>query len=210
MSVISQPKLSWEQVVEQFKDLIKFAAKQEVQNNPSDTMISVEDLYQEGMMKLYDCWVIWCVGKNKDMDEFGPIFRKSLFRAVKRKRGTQYNHIDLQDAVNVITDGTTPEDTIEEMYRNHGISHLREMLSSDVAKRLLDELLEPSERAVWEAWADKARKEMLKSLGKKVNVPKDTRVKVKHIMRAMGISTKQYDMAMLEIREKASFLREEL
>lgn len=201
-------KLTWEQVVIQFQDLIKFAARQQVENNPSDNMITADDLYQEGMIKLYKCWVEWCVEKGKDMDEFGPIFRTSLFRAVKRKRGTQRNHIDLEDAINSLKDDNTPEDAVEQMYREHGITHLREMLSGDVAKRLLDELINPSPRTLYEVWADIKRKEMLKSQGKRVNIPKDNRVRMKHIIRSLGITTKQYDLAIQEIRAQAKLVLE--
>lgn len=199
-------KLSWEQVVAQFDNLIKFAAKQQVQNYNTDTMMSAEDLYQDGMIKLYDCWQIWCVDKkhNKDMDEFGPIFRKSLFRAMrnKTKKSASPVFIDIEDTENSLKDIGT-EDTVERMYREHGIIHLREILTSDISKNLLDELAEPSDRTLFEVWADIKRKEMLKSQGRKVNVPKDNTVRMKHIVRSLGITGKQYDVAIAEIREKA-------
>ena len=199
-------KLTWEMVVEQFENLIKFAAKQQVENYGVDSMMSAEDLYQEGMIKLYDCWRIWCLGKNKDIDEFGPIFRKSLFRAMKKGTAKKAVFIDLEGEdttlENMLKDESA-EDTIERMYREYGIKHLREMLSSDIAKGLLDELVEPSPRTLYEVWADAKRKEMLKSQGKRVNIPKDNTIRMKHIIRALGITSKQYDVAMAEIREKA-------
>jgi hypothetical protein len=199
-------KLTWEMVVEQFENLIKFAAKQQVENYGVDSMMSAEDLYQEGMIKLYDCWKIWCVGKNKDMDEFGPIFRKSLFRAMKKGSPKKAVFIDLEGEDTSLEDvlrDESAEDTIERMYREYGINHLREMLSSDIARSLLDELVEPSPRTLYEVWADIKRKEMLKSQGKRVNIPKDNTVRMKHIIRSLGITSKQYDVAMAEIREKA-------
>lgn len=202
----ANPKLSWEAVVDQFEDLIKFAARQQVENSPKDNMISVEDLYQEGIIKLYDCWVKFCVQGNKDMDEFGPIFRTSLFRAMRRKKGIQRNHIDLEDAVNFLKDSSTPEDTVEEMYRQHEIDHLKEILDSVVAKSLLLEIINPSPKTLFEVWADIKRKEMIKSQGKRVNIPKDNRVRMKHIIRSLSITTKQYDLAICEIREKAKSL----
>jgi DNA-directed RNA polymerase specialized sigma24 family protein len=196
-------KLTWEDVVEQFKNLIKFAAKQQTDKKVvNDNMVSAEDLYQEGMIKLYDCWQIWCVDKNKDMDEFGPIFRKSLFRHVRRGGREKFTYIDLEDAITNIED-TNGEDIIENMYRDHGMNVLREILETDVARMLLDELVDPSPRTLFEVWADKARREMLKSQGKRVNIPKDNTVRMKHIQRSLGISTKQYDSAMQEIRRCA-------
>jgi DNA-directed RNA polymerase specialized sigma24 family protein len=197
-------KLTWEAVVAQFDNLIKFAAGQQVRNRTTDTMISAEDLYQDGMIKLYDCWTKWCVGQNKDMEEFGPIFRTSLFRAMKKSssKAHQQVFIDLEDAANSLED-LNADDTVERMYRDHGISHLKEMLSTDIARSLLIELAEPSPRTLFEAWADTKRKEMLKSQGKKVNIPKDNTIRMKHIIRSLGITSKQYDVAMAEIRSKA-------
>jgi hypothetical protein len=200
-------KLSWDAVLLQFENLIKFAARQQVENHATDSMMSAEDIYQEGMIKLYDCWKIWCIGKNKDMDEFGAIFKKSLWRQVAKSSKTTASKplcVDLEDAVlENMTTGETAEEAIEHMYVAKGIEHLRDILSSSVSKSLLDELASPSERTLYEVWADQRRKEMIKSQGKRVNIPKDSTVRMKHIMRALGITTKQYDIAMAEIRDKA-------
>lgn len=205
ISVNPDMKLTWEVVLKQFENLIKFAASQQVRKSGTDGSYSAEDLYQEGMIKLYDCWCKWCVDpeKNKDMDEFAPIFRKSLFRAVQRTSAKQPECIDLEDTVmESITADASADDTIERMYREKGISYLKEMLSS-VARDLLQELVEPSPNTLFQVWADCKRKEMLKSQGKKVNIPKDNTVRMKHIQRSLGITSKQYDMAIAEIRDKA-------
>lgn len=199
-------KLTWDEVVEKFKNLVKHAAKQQVQNYGVDNMMSAEDLYQEGMIKLYDCWNIWCVGKNKDMDEFAPIFKTSLYRCVQK--GSTANKpafIDIEDTENVLK--ADSEDTVERMYREEGLQQLAESLS-DVAKALLEELMEPSDRTLFEVWADIERKKMLKSQGKRVNIPKDNTVRMKHIIRSLDITQKQYDVAMLEIREMSSQILE--
>lgn len=198
-------KLTWDIVVKQFENLIKYAAAQQVRNSSTDAVSSAEDLYQEGMIKLYDCWLKWCVNpeNNKDMDEFGAIFKKSLFRVVKRTNKHQ-ECIDLEDSVmENMTADTNVEDTVERMYREKGMSHLSEMLTSKVAKGLLQELIEPSPATLFQVWADLKRKEMVKSQGKRVNIPKDNTIRMKHIQRALNITTKQYDIAMSEIREKA-------
>ena len=195
-------KITWEQAVAQFDNLIKFAASQQIQNNAVDSSVSAEDLYQEGMIKLYDCWVKWCVERGKDMDEFGPIFRKSLFRRVKQCAGSRKSTMDIDDAAHFIEDKTI-DDPVERMYREDGLDNLRNMLVGETAKLLLEELIQPSERTLFEVWADTQRKEMIKSQGHKANIPKDNTVRMKHIIRALGITTKQYDTAMAEIREKA-------
>lgn len=197
-------KLSWDRVVKQFENLVKYAARQQIETRPTDQLMSVEDLYQEGMIKLYDCWMKWCVDpcKNKDIDEFKPIFTTSLFRHMRKYCTNKAELIDLDEIEEFIGD-TNVEDTVERMYREHGLTHLSEILTCSVAKKLLEELIEPSTRTLYEVLADIKRKQMLKSQGKKVNVPKDTTVRMKHIQRSLGITSKQYDNAIAEIREKA-------
>jgi len=215
------PKLSWEAVLAQFDNLIKHAAGQRVAETTVDSMISAEDLYQEGMIKLYDCWNIWCNDPtvDKDMDEFAPIFKKSLFRVTKKK-GVNRDKQGKQVIVDLEEDGLSNiqdpnvEDVVERMYRDYGIQHLIDILTSDTAKRVLSELMEPSHDTLYQVWADIARKKMVKSQieankakgikdTRRVNIPKDNTVRMKHIQRALGITTKQYDMAMKEIRDKA-------
>lgn len=200
-------KLSWDDVVEQFENLVKFAAKQQIDNNSygTDSMITAEDLFQEGMIKLYDCWVIWCVDRNKGMDEFGPIFRTSLFRLMKnkgRKKGSVPTFIDIEDTENSIKDEGA-DDTVERLYQEAGILKLRELLTTDIAKRVLDELADPSPNTLYQVWADTKRREMIKSQGRKVNIPKDNTVRMKHIIRSLQITEKQCDVAMVEIRQMA-------
>lgn len=201
-------KLSWDKVFAQFDNLIKFAAKQQAERCTLDSMICVEDLYQAGVVKLYDCWNKWCVGHNKDMDEFAPIFKKSLYRAIadeSKPKATSSACINLEDESmeNMFISDSTTDDIVEEIYLEEGIRHLREMLTCEISRSLLDELVNPSERTLFEVWADQKRKEMLKSQGKRVNVPKDNTVRMKHIIKSLGITVKQYDTAIYEIREKA-------
>lgn len=201
-------KLSWETVLAKFDNLIKFAAKQQVNKKVMDKAISADDLYQEGLIKLYDCWKIWCASDhNKDMDEFEPIFKKSLFREVSKKSTSKVICIDLEESmIDEIPSASTAEETLENMLLSEGIKQLEELLTSDTAVQLLHELAEPSAYTLYQVWADLKRKEMLKSQGKKVNVPKDNTVRMKHIMRSLGLSTKQYDVAMGEIRSKAKLV----
>lgn len=202
-------KLTWETVLTKFQDLIKFAARQQLRNRSVDPSVSFEDLNQEGMIKLHECWSIWCVDpvRNKDMDEFGPIFRTSLFRRMKQVGGRKIVHTDIEDAANTIED-TNSVDVIEQMSRNISMQILRDALYSDISRNLLQELIQPSNRTLFEVWADIKRKEMIKSQGYKVNVPKDHTVRMKHIIRSLSITNKQYDLAMADIREKAKLLLE--
>lgn len=195
-------KLSWDRVVKQFENLVKYAARQQIETRPTDSLVTVEDLYQEGMIKLYDCWLIWCVERNKDMDEFKPIFTTSLFRHMRKHSTNKMEHIDLDEIKEFIGDANA-EDTVERMYREHGLAHLSEILTNEVSRRLLKELIDPSTRTLFEVLADIKRKQMLKSQGKRVNIPKDITIRMKHIQRSLSITSKQYDNAIAEIREKA-------
>nr|P03048.1 RecName: Full=RNA polymerase sigma GP28 factor [Bacillus phage SPO1]CAA24664.1 gp28 [Bacillus phage SPO1] len=191
-------KLKWEDVYEQFKNLITFAARQQMENNGADTMMSRQDLEQEGLLKLYDCWEKWCFKENKQMDEFGPIFRKSLFRKVKQSGGTGralgFVAIDDEDnpLENMLKDENTV-DVVEKIHFSEGLEKLKETLESDIAKSLLEELINPSDQTIYNVLIDIERKKMLKSQGHRVNVPKDTTVRMKHIDQTLGISNKQYD-----------------
>ncbi|MNS96920.1 hypothetical protein D3C72_1312380 [compost metagenome] len=200
-----QPKLSWDDVWEQFENLIYFAANQQISNRGVDPMNSYDDLVQEGIIKLHECWEIWCVNpaNNKDMDEFGPIFRKSLFRKIKQSAGRPKGEMDLDDAAPFVEDVNMRTDSIIDAL-DHSENMQRLMSSlSPTAQLILQELAQPSERTLLEVWADTKRKEQLKAQGKRVNVPKDNTVRMKHIVRSIGITDKQYDKAIIEIRETA-------
>lgn len=192
--------LSWEAVLKQFDNLIKFAANKAANNRNLDKMMSKEDLYQEGLMKLYDCWEIWCVGKNKDMNEFGAIFKVSLFRHVNKEAGgSAINHTDVEDVSFVLAD-SNQADLATKLYLENGVQIIRESLSTKNARILFEELLEPSDATIYQVYADIARKKCLKAQGQRVHVPSDTTVRMKHIQRAMGISNVAYEKAIKEIR----------
>lgn len=194
-------KLTWEYVLEKYDNLIKYMAGNYSRNNTLDGMVSSKDLYQEGVIKLYDCWTKWCLGHNKDEDEFGPIFKISLQRCMQQHSKRKFQTIDSEEVMYLVEDPTI-KDADEQMYQEDSIQQLSKALSP-TAKVLLEELINPSPRTLFEVWADSERKKMLKSQGKRVNIPKDNTVRMKHIVRAIGITDKQYDNAMKEIREKA-------
>jgi len=157
-------------------------------------------------MKLYSCWVKWCSDPtiDKGMEEFGYIFRKSLFRVV-RKDSTKkaLPTMDIDDALDALYCSSMDDDIIDKMSLKTGLNALLAELSSQTSKKLLYELIEPSPRTRFEAWADLKRKEMVKSQGKKVNIPKDNTIRMKHIIKSLEITTKQYDIAISDIRKTA-------
>lgn len=207
--------VTWEDALKQFDNLIKFAASKQISTSYNDSMYTVEDLYQEGLIKLYDCWHKWCFNpeNNKDMEEFGAIFKVSLFRAVKkgsnRKKdggGNFVEIVDLEDSAmeNMVGDEGNI-DIVEKMYREYGINEICKLLSP-TALELLNEMLNPSAFTLYEVWANSKRKEMLREQGVKVAVPKTNTIKMKHIVKSLGLTTKQYDVAMSEIKEKAKLI----
>lgn len=206
MQDVTTPKVTWDTAVAQFENLIKFAARQQVEySSGRDSSKDIDDYVQEGNVKLYQCWVKWCVERGKDMDEFGPIFRKALFRRMRNYARTSKgsgNTSDIDDLASYIEDKNS-EDVVERLDMEEGLASLQSLLSNPIAIKIVQELYSPSEATLFEVWADIKRKEYLKAQGKKVNVPKDNTVRMKHIMRSLGITTRQYDNAMLEIREKA-------
>lgn len=190
--------LAWEEVQEQFENLVKFAAKNTYMSRTHvDNSVSVEDLYQIGMLKLYDCWDRY---NNLPMDEFKHVFSTTLFRAVRRGAKPSMT-LDIEAAVELESDEM---DFTESFETSEGLDQLKTMLESPIAIAILQELIEPSPRTIWEVWADKARKEFQRSRGKNVNVPKTNEVRMKHIRAALGITQKQFDIGILEIRVKAA------
>jgi hypothetical protein len=194
-------RITWDAAVKQFKDLVHYMAWQRYRTG-IDKMLSPDDLFQEGMIKLYDCWTIWCMGKNKDMDEFGPIFRISLQREMKGIDRKKLPTVDIEDTENSIAD-SKQIDVADKLYIKESLQILYNSLQNSNAKNLLRELVEPSDRTIFEVWADIKRKEMLKSQGKRVYLASDTTIRMKHIQRSLGITSKQYDEAMKEIRQVA-------
>jgi hypothetical protein len=196
-----QPKLSWEAVLNQFERLIAKAARQ-VNARGTNGGMGEEDLKQEGQIRLYECWMKWCVDpkQDKDMDEFGPIFRTALWRLVRQRAGRPTFNIDIDDAAYTLEDKSVRTDSIiDEMQQSENMALIMSQLSES-ARLVVRELIQPSDRTLFEVWADIKRKEQLKSQGKKVNIPKDNTVRMKHIARALSLSSKQYDNIMLEIK----------
>jgi len=193
--------LTWEAVHEKFDNLVKFMAGNYARNNSMDGMTSAEDLYQEGIFKMYECWEKWCLGHNKDLDEFGPIFKVALQRCLQQIVKKKSKTVGSDEILLGIKDESIV-DPDEGMDLSEELTNLKQSLTP-IAQQLLEEMMNPSERKLFEVWADIARKKMLKSQGKRVNIPKDNTVRMKHIVRAIGITGKQYDNALKEIREKA-------
>ena len=96
------------------------------------------------------------------------------------------------------------ENIVDQIYFEHCVSHMKELLRDDVVcTAILQELTEPSERTIWEMIMDGKRKEHLKSQGKRVNITQNTKIKMIHICRSLGISPKALGEGLVRIRNLA-------
>lgn len=192
--------LTWEKVVKDFENLVKYAAGKTYREKTNvDNAVGADDLYQIGMLKLYECWEKY---SYLPYNEFKAIFTTSLFRAVRR--GAKYSEtLDLEEAL--VGEEGHEDAYINNLDFNEGIEYLKSQLKSPVAVAILQELIEPSPRTIWEVWADNARKKQLKINQKKsVNLSKKNEVKMKHIRNALQLTQKQFDIGIAEIRAQAS------
>jgi hypothetical protein len=196
--------LAWDDVKDKFENLVKFAAKQvyntrNYSSHSVDNSVGIEDLYQIGMMKLYDCWLRY---SKLPMGEFKSVFSAALFRAVRRGAKPSMT-IDLEDAVMEVESKSEEPDLVESIYFREGLQQLKSLLETPIARAIFQEIIEPSPRTIWEVWADKARKNVLKQQGKEINLSKTSEVRMKHIRNSLHITQKQFDLGISEIRRKA-------
>ena len=194
MSVLSQ-----EEVFKKFENLVKYAAKQvSTSSNMSYCSMDVQDLYQEGMLLLYKCWLNY---QDKPIEEFKALFSASLFRGLKKKVSKpSFITVDLEE----VYDLGYNETTLEDMYMEFGMKSLADLLKDDhIALAILHELIEPSERTMWEMTMDNLRKEQIRLQGCKVNVSNQVKVKMLHIRRSLDITQKQFDEGIFRLRQVA-------
>ncbi len=191
--------LKWEEVFENFENLVKFAAGKTYRESLVDNAVSAQDLYQIGMIKLYECWLKYA---NLPLEEFKAVFSAALFRSVRRGAKSKIT-LDLEEAL--VGEEGHEDGYIDSLMFRESLLKLKDELESPIAIAILQELIEPSPRTIWEVWADGARKRQLKeNQNKNVNLLKNNEVKMKHIRSALQITQKQFDVGILEIRSKAS------
>lgn len=193
------------EVRDKIDNYIKFAAGKTASSQLSlSNHISAEDLYQEGNMLLLKCFEKY---KHKGQEELLTIFKTSLWRHLRQiVNKPSHTVVDIEEAYDL---GYT-EDVVEKMFVECGLEHLEEMLKHDeIAQAILRELIQPSEKTIWEAHMDIARKKMLKSQGKRVNVPQSARVKMTHIRRSLEITQKKFDQGIAEVRRVAKLALQE-
>jgi hypothetical protein len=160
--------------------------------------MSFEDLEAEGLLLLVDCCRTFPVGQTR----FSRYFKRAWYRRLKRfyrdsralkRQGVE---VELEDAS---TTAIQPDssDFIERVWlRYHEISSL---LSPD-ARRLLQALIDPPSQVYEEAWRDFCRKNKLRSLGQGVTGDRRFRVRLTHIRRALGMSSRRMREVVTEVK----------
>ena len=192
-------ELCWADVEKELKNLVKFVSKfyyqQKVHVDPS---ITPDDLFQIGMLKLFDCYMKY---KHLDMEEFKKVTKVALYREVKGNCKTTIN-----ESLDSKTDDkkeipTETEFSNKELSKN--IQTLHNSLKRETSKNVLKELLNPSQRTIDIMLKDIEEKQAEAQQGKKVRVPKGTEIKKWHIRESLGLTQKQFDKALKEVRDKA-------
>lgn len=207
--------LSWDQVYSKYENFVKYKRTEFMKSNYGLTEQDSEDLIQEGLFVLYNCYQKY---KHLDEGQFHALVMTSIKNAMlayvkKRNVVTEYD-ATLEDneyklgQEQEIKEYGLDADLVEDL------KILSEHLKSPLAKAVLLEMINPSPRTRKIALADMYRRKFFKKLGKKINgktvaVPKSCEIKIRHIQRALNVSSKQIARAREEIQETAKKLQKE-
>ena len=194
--------ISWEEAVVDFERLVKYAAKTVYQSRDRvDAALGIDDLYQFGMIKLFDCWKRY---KNLPKNEFKALFTTSLFRTLERKTKSHETY-DIEKTN--VTDSGHEDTIIGDVSLSSSVEALKLRISSPLAKAILNELIDPSPRTLFEVWADRARRDHIRTTTTtSVNGNRKLDIKFKHIRSALGVTPKQFDTAIAEVKREANFV----
>lgn len=196
--IVTPKELAWDDVYVKLVNYIKFASSHTSTNSNSSVaaLTSPEDLFQEGQLVLYNCWLLY---KDKPMDEFCAIFKTSLWRKLRSLVGrSAVYQVDIEDAYDL---GYT-QDVVEDMYDEYRLQQVVDLLKAHpIALTILREFINPSERTLWECEMDIARKKMLSSQGYNMPAPKSIQIRGAHIMRAMDMGKKEFLGHFNELRD---------
>jgi hypothetical protein len=204
--------LTFEETTSKFSNLIHFVTRKYI---PNSQAYDRNDFYQDSLIVLYKCWNRY---RDKPIEEFKTIFSVSLKRLLcnKIKKGNldsnqvSYNNLvqlddgEISDSEYEDSKGKL-DDNLNNIYVQEGLLQLQELLSGNiVASAILEELLSPSDRTIWELNMDKARKKMLHDQGhSEVRVTRSMNLRMHHIARSLGISINDLNKGLKEIREQA-------
>lgn len=186
---IMKERLDWDSVYDKFVNYIKFAASSVYNQFQTE---SAEDLFQEGQLMMYRCWLLY---GNKPIEEFGPIFKASLWRKLREVSGKKHHPtVDFDTLIEAGAEPGYEKDMDVEIDESERFHKLVDMLSDQpIALTILKEFIAPGDRTLWEAQMERARKEMLQNQNYAVVVPSSIQPTKKTIRRGMEISMAKFD-----------------
>lgn len=197
---IADPEMRWEIQYEKLNNYIKYVAGQVAPGIQSGS-ITAEDLYQEGLLKLYNQFNEYIL---KPETEFHYIFKASLWRHLKGMCYKKKEHqvVDLDEVFDNGEDAVGfTDDVFEEIYEENRISQVRELLSRcPVAESIFQELIEPSESTVLEAQKEFNDKIAKVASGKRKFVASEVEVKPDTVRKVLKIPKGEFNEYMRMIR----------
>lgn len=186
---IQENRLPWDDVYDKFVNYIKFAASSVYNQFQTE---SAEDLFQEGQLVMYRCWLLY---GDKSIEEFGPIFKASLWRKLREISGKKYHPtVDFDTLTEAGVEPGYEKDIDAEIDESERFHKLVDMLADQpIALTILKEFIAPGDRTLWEAQMECARKKMLQNQNYAVVVPSSVQPTKKTIRRGMEISMAKFD-----------------
>lgn len=186
---ILKERLPWDEVYDQYVNYVKFASSSVYNQFQTE---SAEDLFQEGQLIMYRCWLLY---GDKSLEEFGPIFKASLWRKLRELSGRKHHPtVDFDTLTEAGAEPGYEKDVDAEIDENDRFHKLVETLSDQpIALTILKEFISPGDRTLWEAKMEQARKSTLQNQNYAVVVPSSVQPSKKTIRRGMEISVAKFD-----------------
>lgn len=192
---ISDPRMTWDIQYEALNNYIKFAAGQVVSGLPS-AMLGVDDLYQEGLILLYQCFEKY---RLKPESEFQTLFKTSLWRKLRGfcYKKPEVKTVDLEE----VFDLGYSDNVIEDMYEEYRVQQVLELIKScPTAVRIFQEVLYPSQGFVDALDMDIARKETIQSQGQNIHVPSEISFKKDILRKYLGVTENEFSNAFKQLQ----------
>lgn len=192
---LADPRMTWDIQYGALNNYIKFAAAQVVSGLPS-AMLGADDLYQEGLILLYQCFEQY---RLKPESEFQTLFKTSLWRKL---RGFCYKKPEVKTVdLDEIFDLGYSDTTISDMYDEYRLNQAIELLKScPLAVKILEEVLYPSRGFVEALDMDMARKETIKDQGYNIHVPNELQFRKDVLRKYLGIAENEFSDAFKQLQ----------
>ena len=190
ISDLVDPNMKWDIQYKKLDNYIKFAAGQVVAGLPS-AMLGSDDLYQEGLILLYQCFEKY---KLKPEDEFHTLFKTSLWRKLRGfcYKKPEVKTVDLEE----VFDLGYNDDTISDMYEEYRTQQVLELIkSSPIAVRIYQEVLYPSKGFVEALDMNMARRETVRDQGHNIHVSSELQFDKKILRKYLGITENEFSSA---------------